>query len=147
MFHTNFLFFIEALDEKNIVEIEKFINNIYKNKKNNKKDFCFELYNNNLLTMKRLQFLINYSNKYYNISSNFIKILIKDKNVSLLNIIFNHLKFYDNSFILQLLFYYKNKITISQTDLIQLISNGKFKILINTEYYFDNHVDKYLENE
>ena len=51
---------------------------------------------------------------------------------------------------MQLLFYFKNKITISSLDLNQKLSNEKFKISITTE--FPNHsscnnINKYLFNE
>ena len=86
--------------------------------------------------------------KYFNITSNTIKNLIKYKNTTLLDNIFRKLKFYDNDFILQLLLQYKNKIAISSSDLNQLISNEKFKILINnTELISDKIfvIDKYNE--
>jgi len=104
-------------------------NNYINNK--NEKDVIYALYNKKLLTIERLQFLMKYSN--FNVSSNLIKILIKNSEISLLYIIFGYLKFFYNDFILQLLFYYKNKITISTIDFNQQISNDKFKILINTE--------------
>ena len=62
----------------------------------NKTDIVLELYNNDLLISEHLQFIIEYCNKYLNISSDFINKLIKDENVTLLDIIFSHLKFYDN---------------------------------------------------
>jgi len=46
------------------------------------------------------------------------------------DIVFGHLKFYDNDFILHLLFYYKYKTAISTMDLNQQISNEKYKISI-----------------
>ena len=80
---------INAIDNKNIDEIEKLSKKINKNKKI---DIIFEIYDNKLLTSERLHFIMNYCNKYFNISSNLMKKLIKDKNVDLLDIIFNHLK-------------------------------------------------------
>jgi len=47
---------------------------------------------------------------------------------------------------LQLLFYYKNKTTISTIDLNQQISKDKFKITTSTEY-LSNNIYKYLINE
>jgi len=115
--------------------------NSNKNNIKNKKDVIFELYNKNLLTIERLQNKM----KNYEITSKLIKILIKDKKVNLLDVIFSNLSFYDNDFILQLLFFYKNKISISTSDLIQQISNEKFKIL--TGYGYNENIDKYLYNE
>jgi len=59
---------------------------------------------------------------------------MKDENVTLLDIIFSHLKFYNN------------EIAISTMNLIQQISNEKFKISIYTNYS-SNRIDKYLINE
>ena len=125
---------VNAIDTKNINNIEKLSKEINKNSKN---DVIFELYNNKLLTSERLQFLMNEFLKYFNISSNLIKTLIKDENVSLLDIIFSHLKFYNNEFILQLLLYYKNNATISIPNLIQQISNEKYKISIDFNYSYN----------
>jgi len=120
--------YISIIDSQNINEIDILSNNI---NINNEKDIIFELYNNKLLTSERLQFIMKYCNKYFNISSTLIKRLMKDKNVSLLDIIFSYFKFYDSGYILQLLFYYKNKTIISTSDLNQQISNENFKISIN----------------
>ena len=117
--------------------------NINENDKNNKVDIIFELYNNNLLTPERLQFLMNECTKYFSRSSNLIKSLIKDEKVTLLDIIFNSLKFYDNELVLRLLLYYKIKTAVSTCDLNQQISNGDIKISINKS----NTIDKYLFNE
>jgi len=133
--------FVKVLDSKNSVEIEKLNHNI------NKNDIVFELYDNNLLTNERLQYIMNYCTKYFSITSKWIKKLIKNENVNLLDIIFSHFNFYDNNFILQFLFHYKNKIAISTLDLNQLISNEKFKISIKDENTSCNTIDKYLENE
>ena len=138
---------IEAIDTKNIEDI-KFLNKDMN--ENNKNDIIFELYNNNLLTSERLQFIMNCCTKYFNISPNLIKKLISESKVTFLDIIFNYIKFYDNEFILHLLIYYKNKTTISTSDLNQQISNEKYKISINNELldnssYFD--IGKYLSIE
>jgi len=136
--------YIYFIDSQNIKEIEILNKNI---NKNNKNDIIFEIYNNKLLTSKRLKFLMNYCIKYFNISSNLIKKLMKDEEVNLLDIIFSNLKFFDNDFILQLLFYYKNKPTISTSALNQQISNEKFKISIIFEDHRYNKTYKYLINE
>jgi len=125
---------IEATDNKNINDIEKLTKDF---NKNNKSDIIFELYNNKLLTSERLQFIMKKCTKYFDISSNLINKLMKDENVSLLDIIFSHLKFYNNEFILQLLLYYKNNATISIPNLIQQISNEKYKISIDFNYSYN----------
>jgi len=134
--------FINAIDCEDIDKIRKLCNNI--NKKN-EKDIVYKMYCKVLLTIERFQFIVEKCTKYLNISSNFIKTLFRNKHAILLDIFFSNLKFYDNDFILQFLFYYKYKITISTFDLNQQISNEKFKISISTKYSYN--VDKYLVNE
>jgi len=124
----NINLYLYNINRKNINEKEKMSENVNKNNKNNKYDYIFEMYNN-FLTVECLQFLIKYLNAYLNISSEFIKRLMIDKKVNFLDIIFSNLKFYDNEFILQLLFFYNNKTTISTLNLKQQISNEKFKNL------------------
>jgi len=54
---------------------------------------------------------------------------MKDKNKELLEILLkNHLKFFDNKFILNLLKRYKNKTPITDSELSFLIDNDKYKI-------------------
>jgi len=112
------------LDSKNITEIKNSSNNI---NKNNKIDIISKMYNNNLLTIERLQFIMKYCINYFNISSDLIKKLLKDEKVTLLDVIFSNFKFYNNKFILQLLLYYNNKTTISISNLYQQISKDKLK--------------------
>ncbi|KAL6593007.1 ankyrin repeat-containing domain protein [Neocallimastix sp. 'constans'] len=52
-----------------------------------------------------------------------------------LMLFFEHIKIYDNEFIKQLLFHYRNKEDISISDFNQYISDEKYKILINDSYY------------
>jgi len=73
----------EALDNNNIDEIERLSITF------DKIDIHFELYNNDLLSSERLQFIMKNCTKYFNISSNFINQLIKDNNITLLDIIFS----------------------------------------------------------
>jgi len=102
------------------------------------------MYNNKRITSERLQFIMKYFIEYFFISSNLVNKLMKDENVPLLDIIFRHFKFYDNDYILQLLFCYKNKTVISTSDLNQQISNEKFNINTN---FRNNKINKYLMNE
>jgi len=131
-----------AIDAKNIDNIKILSNSININDKN---DIIFELYNNELLTSKRLNFIVNNCTKYFNVSSNLIKKLMKEKETILLDIIFNHLKFFDNEIILQFLFYYKNKKAISISALNQQISNEKYKI--STSISFSALEQRILEEE
>jgi len=131
--------YISAIDSKDLNKLENLINN--------KIDIIFELYNSDLLNKKHLNFIMKNCTKCLNISSNLVKRLIKDKKISLQDIIFssNTLKFYDNNFILQLLLHYKNKTEISTQELKYQISNEKFKILTSKNY--SNNVGKYLIDE
>ena len=148
-FKINLLKLITSfIDYRNINGIKYLSENINENNKNNKVDVIFELYNNNLLTPERLSFLMKTCNKYFNVSSNLVKSLIEEEKVSLLDIIFNSLKFYDNEIILRLLLHYKNKISLSTFDLNQQISNEKFKISIKfPHFHFYNTIFKYINNE
>ena len=101
-----------------------------------KKDILLEIYNENEneLTPEKLKSFFNNQKTYdLYISSFLIKSLIKDNKFELLKIIFDNLKFYDDEFIKWLLFQYKNKESISVTDLNQEISNDKNKIKIDYE--------------
>jgi len=91
------------------------------------------MYNKKELNSERLQFIINYCTAYLNISSSFIKKkLMKDNNKELLEILFkNHLKFFDNKFILNLLKHYQNKTPITNSELSSLINS--YKYIISTE--------------
>jgi len=67
---------VDAIDNKNIVEIEKLSKNINKSNKNdkgNQKDIILKLYNNQLLTLERFRLIIKDYKNYFNISSNLIK--------------------------------------------------------------------------
>jgi len=93
----------------------------------------------NKLNSERLQFIIN--NCTCNISSSLINKLMKDNNIELLEILFkNHLKFFDNDFIINILNHYKNKTPISNSNLYTQINNEKYKIstILNRDYYYDS---------
>jgi len=92
--------YIFAIDSKNKNNIESLFRSNSENNKDDKNEIIIELYNNNLLTVDRLQFIMNYCTQCLNISSNLIKRLVKKRRVTLLDIIFNSLKIYDNAFIL-----------------------------------------------
>ena len=116
-------------------------------KNNNEKDIVYELYNKNELNSNRLQFITETCTAYLNISSSLIKILMKDNNKELLEILFKkHLKFFDNNFIINILNYYKNQTAISDSDFFTLINNDKYKISTDVDelyrfYYSQNDLD------
>ena len=67
-------FMVDAIDNKDIDEIENLRKKIYKNGKN---DIIIEIYNNKLFTYERFQFIVNYCNKYFNIKLKLMTIIIK----------------------------------------------------------------------
>ena len=109
----------------------------------NKIDIIFEMYNNKLLTLERLEFIVENCTNYLNISSRLVKRLMKNNEVTFLDVIFSNLRFFDDEFIIQLLLCYFNEVPIPT--LLQLISNKKFKISTHTKYTGD--INKYLINE
>eukprot|EP00833_Pecoramyces_ruminatium_P017664 jgi/Orpsp1_1/1191696/evm.model.d7180000087892.1 len=117
---------INAIDNEDIDEIKKLI---HSNTNINNNEILYEIYNRNYLYHGRLHFIIEHCTEYIPVSSNLLKILIKDNNVKLLRIIFKKFEYFDIEFIKTLLFYYKNQNPISTTDLNQQIS--KYRISIN----------------
>ncbi|KAL6635594.1 hypothetical protein U3516DRAFT_500399, partial [Neocallimastix sp. 'constans'] len=91
------------------------------------------IYDNSLLTTERLHFIIRKCTSYLYVSISLMKKLINDNNTELLLFILKHLSFFDNELVLKLLLLYRNKTPISDIDLIQQISNEKYKI-INKNY-------------
>jgi len=69
---------------------------------------------------------------------------MKDNTKELLEILFkNHLKFFDNNFILKLLKYYESKIPITDSELSSLINNDKYKISTELNENFDRYDSSY----
>eukprot|EP00833_Pecoramyces_ruminatium_P007802 jgi/Orpsp1_1/1181834/evm.model.c7180000078802.1 len=124
--------YLKAIDKGKIDKIKDLLN---KNK-NIKQDIVLEIYNKNLLTYKRLNFIIKNCSNDLNISYSLIKSIIKDDNIVLLDLLFDNFKFYDNKFILDILLIYKYKTPISCSDLKEKIS--KYKILKGSN---SNHND------
>jgi len=132
---------LDAIDNKNINEIKQLT---IKNNKNNEKDIVYEMYNNYQLDNERLLYIIENCSSYLNISSRLIKTLMKDNRKKLLETIFeNHLKFYDNEMIINLLFYYKKRIPVSNADLYQQINNDKYKISIILNENYEKYDSSY----
>jgi len=115
----------EALDNKKIEIIKEF------NYNNNETDIILELYNKGLLTLERLRFIIDKCMNYLAFSSTLVKLLIKNNNKNLLNIILNSFKLFDNEFIIKLILYYKKKVPISKLDFNEQI--GKYQISLCNE--------------
>jgi len=113
---SNFDSFINFIDSKNIDEMKKLIKTFNKNNKNN---IIFKMYNNKLLSVERLQFIMENCAKYLSISSKLVKRLIKEEKETLHDIIFSHFKFFSNEFILQFFLFYNNKTAISTSNLNQ----------------------------
>jgi len=127
--------YIKMIDNKNI---EKIIRN----------NIVLELYNNELLTTERLQFIITNANNYTKFSTNLIKKLLEDNKVELLDIIFNNFKIFGNEFILKLIFYHKNNISLSIIELKHLIENYEISTKKDKNIWYDSYqsVDVYLIN-
>ena len=134
--------YLMAIDNKNKNEIKNLyeINNINKIKK----DIVYKMYIDDKLNSERFQFIINNCTDYFNISSSLIKKLMKDNNKKLLEILFkDHIKCFNNSFIINFLNYYKNKISISNSDLFTLVNNDKYKISTKLNKDFNQYDSSY----
>jgi len=69
---------------------------------------------------------------------------MKDNNKELLEILFkNHLKFFDNEFILNLLKKYESKTPMSDSEIYPEINNDKFKISTKLDKAFDGYDSSY----
>ena len=133
-FISDIVILTNAIDSRDIKKIE----NLYSfslstdnenNKKNNKKDIIFEMYNKNELNSERFQFIVENCTAYLNISSSLIKKLMKDNNKELLEILFKyHIKFFDTDLIVIFLISHKNRIPLSNSKLKHLINNNKYKL-------------------
>jgi len=122
----------------------KIFENIIKLKNINLEIDKFDIHIKNELIQELLNISINKGSSIIKIDSNLIKILMKNENVQLLDIIFDNLRFFDKELIMKFLFCYKYKKALSTLDLFQLISNDKYKI--STETYHTNTCSKYLKN-
>jgi len=135
--------YLMAIDNKNKEDI-KFLYN--ENNSNNviEKDIVFEMYNENKLNLERLQFIVENCTTYLNISSSLIKKLMKVNSRELLEILFkNHLKFFDNTFILNLLKHYESKTSVTDTELSTLINSDKYKISTELGEHFERYDSSY----
>jgi len=130
--------YIGAIDNKNIEKLKSLIN-IENNKLKKEIDVVLEIFYQNLLNRERLNFIVENCSEYLNVSSNFIRILIKENNTALFDVIFSHFKFFDNKFILNLLIHYKNQIPINIKELTRIENykitkkNGNYLLKM---YYF-----------
>jgi len=150
--------FIKDIDNRDLENLKISINNI--KKINAKKiDIPLELYENGFLTSDRLNFIIKNCKDILYISSSLQKILIKNNEIQLLQIIFDNFKFYDNEFIKTLLHQYKNKSSTSITNLNEIISKDQYKISTDhskedfqdyfvkaCEYEFENIIKYFIEH-
>jgi len=127
---------VSVIDSKDYEKVEELIKN---NNENIKCDIIYEMYIRSILSIDRFQFIMKYFSKFINISSLLIKKLFNDYNKNYYNyrndisnryldVIFEHIKIYNNEFIKQLLFHYRNKVDISISDFNQYISDEKYKI-------------------
>ena len=118
---------MNGIDNGNMNEIKQLT--IKSDEDKIEKDIVYEIYSNNQLSNERLLFIIENCTSYLNIFKRLITELMKNNNKSLLETIFErHLKFFDNEMIIKLLSYYKNGISISNSDLYKQLNNDKYKI-------------------
>eukprot|EP00833_Pecoramyces_ruminatium_P015797 jgi/Orpsp1_1/1189829/evm.model.d7180000074797.1 len=125
--------YIEAIDLRSTEKIKQLIEKDKYLIKNN--DIVYEIYQKNLLNVERLKFITENCNHYLSISTKLIKRLIQNDRFELLDNIFSSYKFFNNDFILQLLFNYKNKIPVSKKNLIQQIEKYEFQTYNKFNYY------------
>ena len=114
--------YVEAIEYESVDAIKKLTTNVIR------EDIVLKIYKNNLLTVKRLKFILEKCMNYLYISISLLKRLMKNNDIELLKIIFNSINFFDTDFIKTLLFYYKNKTPIAKADFIQQIKNYRIKI-------------------
>jgi len=121
---TLFLKTIIKNKKKDIYELLKLLINL----KSGSESVISYLYERNILDRNILKFIIDYDNRIN--LSNFLVPFVKDKRIDLLKIIFEYYV-YDRSFILNLLIIHKNKYSLSDKILKQIIFKEKNKININ----------------
>ena len=80
--------YVEAIEGESVDMIKKLTTNVIKG------DIVLEIYKNNLLTVKRLKFIVEKCMNYLYISISLIKRLMRNNNVELLKIVFNSINFF-----------------------------------------------------
>jgi len=135
--------YVTAIDNQNFAVLNNLINNDI-----NKKNIDYEIFIRDILTTKRLQFIIRNESKGFRISSNLIKFFIKNCLSNYLDIIFENFKFYDNEFIISFCILSKNKIPKPNLFLNNQILKEKYKISIVNGYINDKEriISHYLVN-
>jgi len=78
-------FYVEAIECESVDEIKKLTI---------KKNIALKFFKNNLLTVKRLKFIVEKCMNYLYISISLIKRLMRNNNVELLKIVFNSINFF-----------------------------------------------------
>ena len=135
---------IYAIDNKDIRQIENLCKN---SNRNNEVDIPFEIYKHKCLTFDRTNFIVSNCNPFLHFSSPLIKKLLEDQKIILLDVIFDHLNFFDVNGINQLLLYYRNKTALSSSNLKQFMNTYKISINTKEAVSYDSPADKYLINE
>jgi len=143
--------FALALDDKSLSKINILFNyyeisSLVKNYSNNagyKIDIVYDLYINKLLSLDRLQFILDNLNPKLSLSSRLIKTLIKNDETCLLDVIFEKCIFFDNEFIQNCLLHYKSRKEMSSALLKKQIEQYKYT---PTNTIRLNNSSKYLIN-
>ncbi|ORX45986.1 ankyrin, partial [Piromyces finnis] len=96
-------------------------------------DLIYKLRNEHLLNSSNLKYSLD---KGFKITSKLITMLIRNNKNDYLSHILYHFVF-DKYFILKLLSFSKNKVSLSSEQLYEIITNEKSKITIKHEWYFE----------
>jgi len=107
-----------AIDTQNFEDLKRLIND-----SKNIQYIDYEFYRRNLLSLRRLNFIIDNEIKNFRVSSKLIKALMKLNAIHYLDVIFRKIKIYDNNFIIYFCNLSKNKIPMSISALDKYISN------------------------
>jgi len=122
------LWSVNELNKKYIKESCISKNNISNN------DIIYHIYKKGLLNKQRIRNIIDIENNiYFNISSAFITTLMTKKDIKLLTIIFKNFIYNDN-YIKTLLYCYKNKTLLSNSNLEKLTFKERNKIVLCSKF-------------
>jgi len=128
-----------ALSKNNFKVANLFLNyypiNFNNTNQKNDDDIIYNLFSSGSLNTKNLNFILNHG---YKLLSKTIELLVVNNEEKFLKMIFNHFVF-DQSFILKLLFSYKNKKIMSNKQLNEEIFHEKSKIKIHSNVFISTN--------
>lgn len=109
--------YVTAIDYRDTKGIEFLI------KDDINEDIVLKIYQRNILTPRRLRFILENGDDYFKITENFILNLLIDRDIDLLVTIFKKCYFLKNKVIKNLLNFYNNRTPLSNEELNNHISN------------------------